>query len=126
MVYQRSIYGSCCSTLNTPFLIQTILSVPELHRILLTLADFTADRELHPAPKAVLFKCYCYYTTYSSKCKNYFGLQKSFVQLRNFLYAGIPRVAGSAGVCECGLRKELYILRFYNLLQVSGNSNILG
>ena len=37
----------------TPSLIQTILSVPELHRFLrLTpLADYTAGGESHPAPK---------------------------------------------------------------------------
>ena len=35
--------------------IQTILSVPELHRILRNaLADFTADREFHPALKTVI------------------------------------------------------------------------
>ena len=33
-------------------LIQTLLSVLELHQIMRTaLADFTADREFHPAPK---------------------------------------------------------------------------
>lgn len=36
------------------FLIQTILSAPELHRIVPQgLAGFTAGRESHPAPKTV-------------------------------------------------------------------------
>ncbi len=40
---------------HTPSLIQTILSVLELHQIsVCTLADFTADRELHPALKTFI------------------------------------------------------------------------
>ena len=44
--------------------IQTILSVLELHQILRNaLADFTADREFHPALKIyVLFSSVLYYT----------------------------------------------------------------
>ena len=38
--------------------IQTILLVLELHQIVrFTLADFTANREFHPAPKTLLFSC---------------------------------------------------------------------
>ena len=38
--------------------IQTILSVPELHRFMpeIRLADFTADREFHPAPKTEIYE----------------------------------------------------------------------
>ena len=44
---------------NTPSLIQTILSVLDFHQIsICTLADFTADREFHPALKTfILFSC---------------------------------------------------------------------
>ena len=44
---------------NTPSLIQTILSVLDSHQIsIYTLADFTADREFHPALKTfILFSC---------------------------------------------------------------------
>lgn len=39
--------------------IQTILLVLELHQIVrFTLADFTANREFHPAPKTLLFSCF--------------------------------------------------------------------
>mgnify|MGYP000694974659 CR=1 FL=1 len=51
--------------------IQTILSVLELHQILRNaLADFTANREFHPAPKTLLFSCFpCNYNI------NYFWKQ---------------------------------------------------
>ena len=46
--------------------IQTLLSVSELHRIcVVTLADFTAGRELHPALKIILYVCQQWY------CKPY-------------------------------------------------------
>ena len=44
-----------------PFIIQTILSVPESHRLLhglAMLADYTADREFHPAPKVTFMKLF--------------------------------------------------------------------
>lgn len=35
-------------------LIQTLLSVLEFHQIMLSLADYTAGREFHPAPKNLI------------------------------------------------------------------------
>ena len=47
-------------TFSSP--IQTILSVLESHQIMRhTLADFTADREFHPALKIMLFNCHSPY-----------------------------------------------------------------
>jgi hypothetical protein len=45
---------------HTPSLIQTVLSVLESHQIsACALADFTADREFHPALKTfILFSCH--------------------------------------------------------------------
>ena len=47
-----------CGSLIVSSFIQTILLVLELHQIMrLTLADYTANREFHPAPKTLLFGC---------------------------------------------------------------------
>ncbi len=47
-----------CGNLTISSFIQTILLVLELHQIVrFTLADFTANREFHPAPKTLLFCC---------------------------------------------------------------------
>ena len=47
-----------CGNLTISSFIQTILLVLELHQIVrFTLADFTANREFHPAPKTLLFRC---------------------------------------------------------------------
>ena len=48
-----------CGNLTISSFIQTILLVLELHQIVrFTLADFTANREFHPAPKTLLFSCF--------------------------------------------------------------------
>ena len=51
----------------TPSLIQTILSVSELHRFmrLTPLADYTAGGDLHPAPKT---KYAVVFTPYDTPC----------------------------------------------------------
>ena len=55
---QTNLKGSLLSSL-----IQTLLSVPELHRFSQKkwLVDFTTGREFHPAPKTILNYCSCVY-----------------------------------------------------------------
>ena len=59
-------------TVSTHLLqIQTILSVLELHQISMNmLADFTADREFHPALKTLsLFSCWMQYSRRRAACQ---------------------------------------------------------
>ena len=66
----------------TPSLIQTILSVSELHRFmrLTPLADYTAGGDLHPAPKtkyAVVFVPYdtpCFHEMQQFSCVYQFAV----------------------------------------------------
>ena len=74
------------SCLSISSFIQTILLVLELHQIVrFTLADFTANREFHPAPKTLLFSCFLAIitsTTFGSnelkKVRKHFGNQGFF------------------------------------------------
>ena len=55
-------------------LIQTILSVLESHQILRhALADFTADREFHPAPKTAFIQFFFIIMLLLSLCKSFFA-----------------------------------------------------
>ena len=55
---------------DTSSFIQTILLVPELHRVCAyALADCTANRELHPALKTFLFSCQCQYSARKVKAQ---------------------------------------------------------
>lgn len=56
--HKATITVEICGKLIVSSFIQTILLVLELHQIMrLTLADCTANREFHPAPKTLLFGC---------------------------------------------------------------------
>ncbi len=75
--------------------IQTILSVPELHRLLRKLLrsrTFTADREFHPALKMLRYLIYrIYYSAPTGNCKGVFPLWA------NYFYIAVGNVTSQSG-----------------------------
>ena len=62
----QTLHSSIKITVPSSSFIQTILSAPESHRIILSARGFTAGRESHPCPEDFVFFIH---NTYISICK---------------------------------------------------------
>ena len=54
------------------------------------------------------------------------SLQQALIQLGNLFLAGIPRVAGAAGVGVGGLGQERHVLLLQNAVEVLGDAHVQG